>query len=136
MPSALDHVRLVLAAADTGAPLPRATVEWMAAGLRAVQWDPRRRLEPALGITSRGGVGGMSRQQRQDARDRMLQELRTRFYPGLVDPLPAARAILNLRDAMVRRGGGLDTEAEILLDGIMHLGSPIPGEKHLARILG
>ena len=77
----LSHVRHILTAAETGAPLAPSTVQWLAAGFQAITWDTRRRLEAALGITARGGLPGMSRQQRMDARDRMLQELRALFYP-------------------------------------------------------
>ena len=134
MPSALDHIQHVRAAADMGTPIPRATIEWLAAGFLAIQLDPRRRLETALRITSRGGIGGMSNQQRQDIRDRMLQEMHTRFYPGL-EPRPAARAILNLRDAMGRATCEPTDDAAILLDTVLRLGR-LPGERHLARILG
>ena len=135
MPDPLQHVRHILTAAETGAPLAPSTVQWLAAGFQAITWDTRRRLEAALGITARGGLPGMSRQQRMDARDRMLQELRALFYRE-ASGRQAARAILNLRDAMVRSAAAPDSDAEVLLDSIINIGLPLPAERQLARVLG
>ena len=134
MPSALDHVRLVLAAAETGQPLPPVTVQWLAGGFRTIAERRRVRLEAALGITARGGVGSLSKRQRQDKRNELLRDLRVRLFPAM-QPREAARAILTVYERRAGQTGEPATDAAHLVDALLAIGLAVPEERHLADIL-
>lgn len=137
MPSASDHIRLVYAAAETGAPLPRITAQWLADAFRIVEKNRRLRLEAALGLTARGGVGSLSMRERYGHRNALLRETRRRFYPASThQPLEAARAILTVHDKRKGQTGDPASDAEEMIDALLAIGLPIPEEKQLGRILG
>ena len=134
-PTALDHVDLVLTAAETGTPLSPGTVQWLACGFRTIAERRRVRLEAALGITTRGGVGGLSKRQRQDKRNELLRDLRVRLFPSM-QPREAARAILNMYERRAGQTGDPATDAAHLVDALIAIGLKMPEERRLADILG
>jgi hypothetical protein len=129
----LDHF-LDAAAAGRGAS-PEATAQ-LAAAVRACIWDGRTTLEAAIGVTTRGGPGGLSLQGKRAARDGLLRQARLWLRPLQPEDRAAARAILNIRDDLARRTNGPLNEVEDLLEAVMQIGVPIPDERQLARILG
>jgi hypothetical protein len=128
----VDHF-LGAAAAGQGAS-PEATAR-VAAAFRACLWDARASLESAMGITARGGPGSLSTQGRRAARDGLLRETRLRLPAGLSDR-EAARAMLNVRDALKRRVNGVQNEIEDFVEAVILIGLPVPDEKQLSRIVG